>query len=683
MKYRDLGSDVKEKFIELFHRGHSPASALKCHKTDLLLQEGENYYKVAADGMLMPSYSIVCKLFEKEFSKRYGTISGDEMFGNLRDVLENYVLNTGGKATFSHTKDDKYYYVVICTAMMLRTHEKIIQASEVVMVDASGGVDKQRHRIYFLATPCVAGSLPLGIIITNSEKGEVFQEALQCFNNLLPAFAFYNKKFPEIFLTDNDLKEISAIEKVFPASKTLLCQFHMLKAFWSWLCDTKHSIQKDHRQEMYFHFKRLLYSEDIEKAKENLKLLVDRALFYSYHNLVCHITEMMKIKEKWMKHYRVNLPLRGSNTTNYVEVLFKVLKDSVLERTMAFNLTQLVDFLITQFNEYMHQRLTDFFNGRHGSSLYRYKVMLKNFDEKVENFKVNEITTGMYEVHIEKENPTLYMVDVARGICSCDTGSSGKLCAHAVAVLSSLDQSVHTGFKFVSQKLKEDIFYVTEGKFPEEGWFLPLSDNASNKDTGCNKFTEELENAGCEDNVHISTVSENEDAVIKETELESTSEVTENDHSETIFQLKEFFDRIQKGIQSNSNVFLPAVKKMLKNASMFAATETGLVTALHTFATYSGVQRTLKKKDTKNERRSHKTYIGVQPTAIARRKYSLAGKKNVCAGRPRNSVKSTSVLQCHDYTTFGHLPSRKRKAPHDLEKCVQDNKSLGKTSKSK
>ncbi|GBN49741.1 hypothetical protein AVEN_77175-1 [Araneus ventricosus] len=129
--------------------------------------------------------------------------------------------------------------------MILQTHKRIVQASEVVMIDASGGVDKQRHRIYFFVTPCVAGGLPLGIIITDSEKESVFVEALQCFKELLPSSAFYSQQYPQSFLTDNDLKEISAINKIYPKSLTLLCQFHMLKAMWAWLCDGKHNIAKD------------------------------------------------------------------------------------------------------------------------------------------------------------------------------------------------------------------------------------------------------------------------------------------------------------------------------------------------------------------------------------------------------------------------------------------------------
>ncbi|GBO29205.1 hypothetical protein AVEN_274186-1 [Araneus ventricosus] len=153
-----------------------------------MIEKGGDYYQAAADGMLIPSCSVVSKLFENEFSRTYGSISGDGMIENVKILLQDYVANKGGKAKFQYTADGEHYFVILCTPMILRTHKRIVQASQVVMIDASGGVDKQRHRIYFFVTPCVAGGLPLGIIITDSEKESVFVEALQCFKELLPSF---------------------------------------------------------------------------------------------------------------------------------------------------------------------------------------------------------------------------------------------------------------------------------------------------------------------------------------------------------------------------------------------------------------------------------------------------------------------------------------------------------------
>ncbi|GBN52559.1 hypothetical protein AVEN_244251-1 [Araneus ventricosus] len=177
-----------------------------------MIEKGGDYYQAAADGILMPSYSVVSKLFEKEFSRTYGSISGDGMIENVKILLQDYVANKGEKAKFQYTADGEHYFVIPCTPMILQTHERIVQ---VVMIDASGGVDKQRHRIYFFVTPCVADALPLVIIITDSEKESVFVEALQYFKELLQSSVFYSQQYPQIFLMDNDLKEISAINKIY------------------------------------------------------------------------------------------------------------------------------------------------------------------------------------------------------------------------------------------------------------------------------------------------------------------------------------------------------------------------------------------------------------------------------------------------------------------------------------
>ncbi|KAG8174726.1 hypothetical protein JTE90_014288 [Oedothorax gibbosus] len=149
--------------------------------------------------------------------------------------------------------------------MMLRIHEKISQSSEVVLVDAAGGIDKEMHRVYFLVTPCVVGGLPLGILVTNPGQSEVFFEALDCFKKLLPSSSFHYK--PIIIITDNDLKEILGLERVFPNALQLLCQFHNLKAFWKWLCDSNHNVSKDHRQQIYFLFRQIQYSTKEEDAR--------------------------------------------------------------------------------------------------------------------------------------------------------------------------------------------------------------------------------------------------------------------------------------------------------------------------------------------------------------------------------------------------------------------------------
>jgi len=86
-----------------------------------------------------------------------------------------------------------------------------------------------------------------------------------------PHYTVYNNAFhvkhfsapaPQVFLTDNDLKDRQPLQKQFPSACLLLCVFHVLKAVWSSLCDSHHGISRSNRQEIYMAFKRVLYATD-------------------------------------------------------------------------------------------------------------------------------------------------------------------------------------------------------------------------------------------------------------------------------------------------------------------------------------------------------------------------------------------------------------------------------------
>ena len=83
------------------------------------------------------------------------------------------------------------------------------------------------------------------------------------------------------------------------------------------------------------------------------------------------------------------------------------------------------------------------------------------------------------------------------------------------------------------------------------------------------------------------------------------------------------------------------------------------MSAMHTFGKYSGLN---KKKMTSAKQ------IGVQPTAVARRKCNLTGRKRLASGRPpKNAIKEANK---HNYTQFGKLPKRRK---HDISVAVNKN----------
>ena len=58
------------------------------------------------------------------------------------------------------------------------------------------------------------------------------------------------------------------------------------------------------------------------------------------------------------------LPVRGNHTNIYVEANMKVLKDKVFVLTRAFNVVQLLDFILTRFETYYERRFIDVANNR-------------------------------------------------------------------------------------------------------------------------------------------------------------------------------------------------------------------------------------------------------------------------------------------------------------------------------
>lgn len=87
-------------------------------------------------------------------------------------------------------------------------------------------------------------------------------------------------------------------------------------------------------------------------------------------------------------------------------------------------------------------------------------------------------------------------------------------------------------------------------------------------------------------------------------------------------KLQTLLNRIEEGLSSKPAVFVPALKKMLRNADRFAATESGLVSAMLNFGSYSGVQ----------------------PTAPGQRKSLLSGRRKLNVGRPAGIRKPATEL---------------------------------------
>ncbi|CAG8856364.1 36313_t:CDS:1, partial [Gigaspora margarita] len=172
-------------------------------------------------------------------------------------------------------------------------------------------------------------ALPLGIIVMSDESEATFEKGINLLKVLLSHYAFFGRGpniGPIVILTDDSHAEQNAIKKCWPQLRKLLCIFHVLQAFWHWLHNAKHNINKEHKSFIMDNMKRILYARTKSEMEEFYNEL--KTNYYSlYPQLQRHFELLWNRRQFWAVSFRTGLLLRGNNTNNYVERSFGLLKD--------------------------------------------------------------------------------------------------------------------------------------------------------------------------------------------------------------------------------------------------------------------------------------------------------------------------------------------------------------------
>ena len=77
----------------------------------------------------------------------------------------------------------------------------------------------------------------------------------------------------------------------------------------------------------------------------------------NYKNYLKYFEELFSISQCWTKWFQKDQLVRGSNTNNYVEAQFLVVKDTILSRQRQCIINQLLHNLIIEFENHFKQRL--------------------------------------------------------------------------------------------------------------------------------------------------------------------------------------------------------------------------------------------------------------------------------------------------------------------------------------
>ena len=658
-----MSDGVQDKFLQLFAAGHSPSSALEMHKCDLQTEDEDNYAVVSADRYFCPDLQWCFRLYYKTFKSEYGPQSGDDMINTLLARLQQWNSGDNSVAYAVHGNET---VLAICTPLMKRVHSRIRQSSELVFVDSTGCLDMSSYRVFVLMTNCCAGGLPLGLVVSTSEAESVLVAGFQLLKTMLPTDAFFGRGStgPFFFMTDDCLAERNALKQVFPGSVTLLCQFHVSWAAWRWLWNNNSGIPSHNRSHLYNLIHKAVAAKTSDELAAAFTTLFNDETANRYDRFVTYAKKLLEKSELWSSCYRDDVALRGHSTNNTVESSMRILKDRIFKRLKAFNLVQLVDFLVTRLEQYYERRLINIGNNRH-DELTQSRYFPKDTDIALCN--VWKLSADAVHVPSATKVNVSYCVSTALWVCTCPVGHSGAPCKHQWAVVAKYHDECFNFLPVSSPTMRKLFYYIATGKDDmPDSWFAGLRADVSDSDSAT--IAASTENQPAELRVQQTTdvVSPDVDSIADEVE-------------KTAADVARFAQSVTNKLQEDPSTYLEAVKAFVCNFDQITTTN-GLISAMHCFGKYSGAAPSLSMRRRRKAIAFANKAIGVQPTALGRRTVKCFGRAVSGLGRPAQNARSREhgYSKLRSRTETSGLPSRKTAAPHSLAECVSRNSSLAK-----
>ena len=573
--------------------------------------------------------------------------------------------NNENFAAMSNTDDA--LIVAVCTPLMKRVHRMVKHSGELVFVDAGGNMDRQNTRVFLLLTHSAAGGLPLGVLLVSNEQCSTVTSALRLYMTLLDDDCFGGRGSggPVIFMTDDSAAERNAIQTVFPDATLLLCAFHILQAFWRFLWDNKTGVKKEARQQLFTLLKSMLYATTEEQLDALFTSATYNTTLINHPKVLSHLQSLYSRRLEWALCCRADLPVRGNHTNNFCESAMRVMKDKVLQRTKAFNVQQLIDFVVTRLESHYQRRLIDAANNRLDVN-QRSRLVCGHSKNSIDSTTIRKVDGDLYEVPSEKSAGVVYLVDMSVGCCGCPVGNTGGPCKHQSAVVLAFKLPSWNFLPVADDEMRKLLYIVATGDATvPAGWFASLiAESARPSATVSN-------DGGADAQSTRPTPLEPSEF------MDIANDQSASPDPEIITNLKSAFSKIEDMYMADPLTYGPALENFTHHVDI--ASRSALQSALHCFGKYSGAATAIGSR----KRMVGLKAIGVQPTALARRKMAVGGRKRCYLGRPLRSSFSAE----HGYSLPKNVDKRhvmpKPHAPHNLAAAVGNVQVLGGTHSAK
>lgn len=515
--------------------------------------------------------------------------------------------------------------------------------------------------------------MPLGTILTSKEDENTVKAGFDLYKSILPPDAFFHRgeKGPKIAMTDDSKAEQNALQEVWQDITLLLCVFHLLQALWRWEWNADHKIDKSDRPALFNLFKSLVYAQTSSDYETRKNELLSHKTAHKYPQFLEHVkNDILPRKSEWALSERIEkkLSTHNINTTNYVEVSFRLTKDNQFNRVRCYNLVDLLDMILDDSSYYVMRCLD--VSGNRTSQLKNQKSRYLSKKCQIDPTNIEKIDENLYMVPSEQhfqEFKKMYMVNMNLSICECPVGILHGPCKHKQIVAEHFKIASPDVIPHENPQVRALYYYLATGERKSMTWFRSLKDTESNEtespaifssmittsDTIIDDFNVEISNEG--------TVQDESDV-----ELEMVEEVRED----FINSIDYFKEEVLRRMDDDPNTFTKCVKKLnVQLQTINTLNDSSFCKTLFSF----GEKKFLPVKV---GRKKQKKNINIQSTSKSRRIYQFRGKKTAPKGRPRKTV--VKRKRNEEQSVYHALPSgkkRKIKHPHSISAAVESNRA--------
>ena len=351
--------------------------------------------------------------------------------------------------------------------------------------------------------------------------------------------------------------------------------------------------------------------------------------------------------------------------------MFRIVKDVIFETGKAFNLVQMLDFIVNHLELYFERRLLNIAQSR-----FEKVVQSRFIHRKADGVNLDKIVHldgpkgKTFKVH-SSSSSEMYTVDMNLGICSCPVGKTSAPCKHQAAVLKVFRSINSINYIPLTSREGRRLFSMVslgKDKCCEKSWYEGLHDSRLHEkpqDQVAADLSMTLETALTEDDYRNSP--DNITAIVQKEEI-----VQPEKHVEVKGKLQTVFQNLTNKLEQDFGYFGQAIGKFVETFNKLD-NYSCLVSALHCFGKEN---KLITSKCTKSAVR-HGKMISVQPTSTARRKNTLSrGRRIAHSGRPlKRKVTSDPNM----------MPAKKvaKSQGHNFSPCVKNNCSNGKNHQKK